>query len=709
MASGSSTSGFLIPTEYEEVEIETDPGDLPDGEYTDSFYVEAEGDGYSYSKKVTLTLLVGYEEEPEGPEIYEISTNTGPEQNQIIIQFDKTLDEASANNPARYKISPSIEVLGAEVEKDFVILSTESHVIGETYTLEISSIKDRNDVESKDLSTRYRFYQCCAGPDLSLSGTEEEYAWDNLLTGKRFYTGNIYRISAIPSVFDACALLKTSFSDVRNENLEISFPIHCQYAKVYLAVDPKMDHDWNCSWIRHNYRKLEDSLYVTGMPGFKYLDIYESLATFRDGERVTLLQNGAPPEVNAGMYLVLVKAVEATPGVAGQVKYYASPHKVDEVYLNLTAASTDTVITDTSGTFLFESLESGLTYTLIPAKSGNVPRHAILMHDAAIAAQIASERILASSDEQNIAADVNEDGEVTFADAWAIAAYSVGLSDDSAAGIGEWRFNPPQRVYSDLDSTEINQDFAAIVLGDADGNWGAAFDAMRAPVLKGMPWANQITNGPNQNSYNFEVIPSAATELISFYIELKYDPAEVEFSGFSANKINSDFKLFKNNDPDGTLKIGCFSANPVQINDTFLNLSFNRKSQNSTSGFLTIKTCMVDGEFIWENAETTYSAIVEDHQLKICRLLPNYPNPFNPETMINYEISHSQAKPVSIVIYNVRGEQVKALLQTHQSAGHYTVRWDGKTDAGHEASSGIYLVILKTEGFSQSRKLLKVK
>ena len=95
-------------------------------------------------------------------------------------------------------------------------------------------------------------------------------------------------------------------------------------------------------------------------------------------------------------------------------------------------------------------------------------------------------------------------------------------------------------------------------------------------------------------------------------------------------------------------------------------------------------------------------------------LLPNYPNPFNPETWIPYRL----AKPsdVQISIYDARGSVVRQLDLGHRSAGLYQTRsqaayWDGTNDAGESVASGIYFYTLTaTAGdFSATRKMLILK
>ncbi len=90
-------------------------------------------------------------------------------------------------------------------------------------------------------------------------------------------------------------------------------------------------------------------------------------------------------------------------------------------------------------------------------------------------------------------------------------------------------------------------------------------------------------------------------------------------------------------------------------------------------------------------------------------LLPNYPNPFNPETWIPYQLS--KPADVTLTIYNMRGVVVRELKLGHQAAGIYRSRsraayWDGKNEVGESVASGVYFYVLKAGDFSATRKML---
>lgn len=90
-------------------------------------------------------------------------------------------------------------------------------------------------------------------------------------------------------------------------------------------------------------------------------------------------------------------------------------------------------------------------------------------------------------------------------------------------------------------------------------------------------------------------------------------------------------------------------------------------------------------------------------------LLPNYPNPFNPETWIPYHLAESAA--ITITICAANGNAVRTLALGHQSAGLYQHRsraayWDGRNELGEPVASGIYFYTLTVGNFTSTRKML---
>ncbi len=91
----------------------------------------------------------------------------------------------------------------------------------------------------------------------------------------------------------------------------------------------------------------------------------------------------------------------------------------------------------------------------------------------------------------------------------------------------------------------------------------------------------------------------------------------------------------------------------------------------------------------------------------ITQLAGNYPNPFNPETRIKYSLKASQN--VSIIIYNIKGQKVRTLIDQVQESGNHSVIWNGRDDKNKTVTSGIYFYKMKSGKYSSSKKMILLK
>ncbi|MFC1501834.1 Ig-like domain-containing protein [bacterium] len=89
------------------------------------------------------------------------------------------------------------------------------------------------------------------------------------------------------------------------------------------------------------------------------------------------------------------------------------------------------------------------------------------------------------------------------------------------------------------------------------------------------------------------------------------------------------------------------------------------------------------------------------------RVYDNYPNPFNPETTIRYDLP--EACQVSIRIFDQLGRQVRVLTDTHKDAGSYHVVWDSKDGYGNSVPTGIYFMRIVAGEYTATRKMLLMK
>ena len=134
---------------------------------------------------------------------------------------------------------------------------------------------------------------------------------------------------------------------------------------------------------------------------------------------------------------------------------------------------------------------------------------------------------------------------------------------------------------------------------------------------------------------------------------------------------------------------------------------------NHIEEWLTEARLVDDGSDVFRRGIATLEYLIGTSVPTETVLLPNYPNPFNPETWIPYDLA--EAAEVYIHIYNTKGESVRQLSLGFQTAGTYRTRsraayWDGHNSAGEAVASGIYFYTLQvgqTSGATRRMVILK--
>jgi flagellar hook assembly protein FlgD len=94
------------------------------------------------------------------------------------------------------------------------------------------------------------------------------------------------------------------------------------------------------------------------------------------------------------------------------------------------------------------------------------------------------------------------------------------------------------------------------------------------------------------------------------------------------------------------------------------------------------------------------------------RLLKNFPNPFNPETWIAYQLAEDDE--VTLTIYDMTGRVIRTIQVGYKPAAVYETRetaiyWDGRNNSGESAASGVYFYTLTTPTFAATRKMTVLK
>lgn len=155
---------------------------------------------------------------------------------------------------------------------------------------------------------------------------------------------------------------------------------------------------------------------------------------------------------------------------------------------------------------------------------------------------------------------------------------------------------------------------------------------------------------------------------------------------YSYNFGKDDGRFYVNNLPYGSYQL---VAQKVGFPNAVSNV-FTISPQNQSQFNLTIQFTLTDVE-VKENFIPTE-----------IKLYPNYPNPFNPSTKINYHTTQSGF--VSLKVYDVLGNEVATIVDETKPAGNYEVTFDA-----HGLSSGVYFYKLQTQNFVKTRKMILLR
>jgi hypothetical protein len=142
--------------------------------------------------------------------------------------------------------------------------------------------------------------------------------------------------------------------------------------------------------------------------------------------------------------------------------------------------------------------------------------------------------------------------------------------------------------------------------------------------------------------------------------------------------------------------------------------------QNVPEEFMAVtKESPKDDVIVW-HTEVDYAVMIcpkltgvedEEEESRITpkdfELYQSYPNPFNNQTIIKYDLLKSC--PVTLTIYNILGQKVKTLVRERQEAGLKSVSWDGKGESGEDVASGIYFYQLRAGEVTQTKRMVLLK
>ena len=252
---------------------------------------------------------------------------------------------------------------------------------------------------------------------------------------------------------------------------------------------------------------------------------------------------------------------------------------------------------------------------------------------------------------------------------------------------------------------------------DIDGDTGLIV-AMRAEstlTVTGEPWSNENRrsggpSAPQHTLINSNVTPVLAVDgmVVREDTGIALDNISVTVRHLSSGSVTTD--------TIGTADVGQFSVTIVdlshnraaQMGDTF-EISFRDHSGQfdlEPIRHVVTKTDVQNGRIALGDV---IAYLIPSHSA----LLANWPNPFNPDTWIPFQLSKA-VNDVTLNIYDVNGSLVRTLTLGYVPAGIYQTKaraiyWDGTNDVGERVASGVYFYHLRAGKFSASRKMVILK
>ena len=150
--------------------------------------------------------------------------------------------------------------------------------------------------------------------------------------------------------------------------------------------------------------------------------------------------------------------------------------------------------------------------------------------------------------------------------------------------------------------------------------------------------------------------------------------------------------------------------NPVEAAVAWTEYTYPLTNYMNSDVYLGIQ-CVSDDAFIFLVDDVMVRGVtpVDDENIPVLatELFNNYPNPFNPETTIRYSVK--ETSPITIEVYNLKGQLVRTLVNEIKTAGNYSVVWNGRDNNNQPVSSGVYFYKMNAGKYSSTKKMILMK
>ncbi len=256
-----------------------------------------------------------------------------------------------------------------------------------------------------------------------------------------------------------------------------------------------------------------------------------------------------------------------------------------------------------------------------------------------------------------------------------------------------------------VDSLQAQEIFLDIQNGDfhlAPGSIAidAGFDTLGNYYPFDMDYNHRVWDGDNNGTAIIDIGPyEYGAPAFGGIQGITYDPTSGDFVDYVLIKINNEAGEFTFSD-----SVGCFQYKlPAGIYDVYAErVFFDDAVEYQIEVF----------DEVFTQLDIPMSETVEIDNNEIIPLndnlnLTNYPNPFNPETIISFSIQSDIN--IELSIFNIKGQKVTTLINEQMQKGKHSTVWSGCDQNGHQVSSGIYFYKLKVGNQESVKRMLLLK
>lgn len=239
----------------------------------------------------------------------------------------------------------------------------------------------------------------------------------------------------------------------------------------------------------------------------------------------------------------------------------------------------------------------------------------------------------------------------------------------------------------------------------------------QSAAIRGLLAAYQLTNDVNylnaaQSGYDYLISHFYVSSLLAFRTEdgnnlATYNP--FNFAAISGALREAKLVLGEVDAPAIYTRFFKKVANVMQLSEDIATGESGSDSDGDGVPYIPEQPNNLPPVFASEATLNLNLTSVENEIINVTdyKLEQNFPNPFNPSTIISFDVPADTY--VKLSVFNIIGQEVAQLVNENKKAGHYQVNWNGLDNSGNKVSSGVYLYTLKASDKSFTKKMILAK